>query len=103
MKVSCQLSYSVLKAFRFAGRAYEHGDVFNARRADPRMGRLRQWCADGVLGPLGEEPEPQPDPEGEQEADDESQKDESEAESESSDPEGEQLEDLPQDGEDFEE
>jgi hypothetical protein len=102
MLVSRQLSYSVLKPFRYSGRGYEPGDVFNARRADPRMGRLRQWCAEGVLGPLSEKPKP----ESEDRKPSESQLAALESLAEAngaSDPEGEQLEDLPDEDEDFEE
>lgn len=69
---SRQLTYLVLKPFRFAGRSYAPGAQFNARRADPRMGRLRSWVEDGTLGLEGApEPEPEPEPEPVEEEEDE--------------------------------
>lgn len=62
MLVSRQVKYVVLKPFRFSGRAYEPGAEFNARRADPTMGRLRKWVEEGYLGFPGEKSAPAKEP-----------------------------------------
>lgn len=66
MRVSRQLTYLVLKDFRFAGRNFKAGDEFLARRLRPQMHRLRRMVKDGLLGLPGEDPEPQPEPEAEE-------------------------------------
>lgn len=93
MQASKQLSYSVLESFRFAGRNYEPGQVFNARRVDPNRTQLRRWLDEGLLGPLGQEAaeEPEPDaPEGDQEPDVEPEEGEAEGDEELDDPEEDQ-------------
>lgn len=88
IKVSRQLTYVVLKPFRFAGRGYQPGDAFNARRADPRMGRLRGWIEDGVLGLEGQPEQPEEEPEAEEPEAEQPEAEEPEAEDD--EPEGEE-------------
>ena len=45
-----QFTYLVLKSLRFAGRNYEPGQEFNARRLDPNRTQLQRWVNDGFLG-----------------------------------------------------
>ncbi len=55
MRASKQLTYSVLGSFRFAGRNYEPGMEFNARRLDPNRTQLRRWLDEGLLALPGQE------------------------------------------------
>ena len=63
MRASKQLTYSVLGSFRFAGRNYEPGMEFNARRLDPNRSQLQRWVDAGLLVPPGQEPQPEPEAE----------------------------------------
>ena len=58
MRASKQLTYSVLKPFRFAGRNYKPGMEFNARRLDPQTRQLQRWVDGGSLAQPGQKAAP---------------------------------------------
>ena len=70
MRASLQLTYSVLEPFRYAGRNYEPGMQFNARRLDPRRRQLQRWVDEGKLAhPRAPKIEEEPEVEEEEDGD----------------------------------
>ena len=58
MRASKQLTYSVLKSFRFVGRTFKPGMEFSARRLDPERRQLQRWVDEGFLALPGQKPKP---------------------------------------------
>lgn len=89
-------TYAVLEAFRYNGRNFEPGMDFDARRLDVRRGRLDTLYRGGYIGLPDEE------------ADEEYREERAEAAKNWQPPQPiaeaeEELEPLPEEGEDFEE